>query len=176
MREDDPERAGGNRFERAWAEWDDKLEDGKEPPELLAELPSEKILQLLAGAGKERRYERDLLATEAMNRLGRARRGLDEAADEVAELVKDVEAKGEKVRENVHDTEEVVARLQGSEKLGGNTPQEITAHHASILVENLMDMLGRADSALERLEDARRKDVQRALGGEEDEDPGRSGR
>lgn len=166
----DREGSGQNRFARAWNEWDEGVEEGKQPTDMLAELPSEKIMQLLAGAGRERRYERDILATEAMNRLAKARRRVEGSTKEVADLVRSLEDQGEKTRHDVHATEEVVARLQGSESLGVDSPQEITAHSASDLVDNLMSVVGRTLAALERLEDVRRSDLERALGSEEEED------
>lgn len=164
---------GQNRFERAWDQWDDALEKGKEPKQLLSDLPSESIMQLLAGAGQERRYERDLLATEAMNRLVKARRRIDDSTKEVADLIHDVKEQGDKTRQDVHKTEEVVARLQGAETLGVNSAQEITAHSASDLVENLMSVVSRAAAALQRLEDVRRSDLERELGSDDEDEGGR---
>lgn len=162
--------SGQNRFERVWNEWDAAVEKGKEPRELLSEFSSEKIMQLLAGAGNERRYERDILATEAMNRLVKARRRIEESTQEVADLVHEVQEQGQKTREDVHATEDVVGRLQGSERVGVSTPQEITAHSASDLVENLMSVVGRTVAALERLEEVRGNDLERALGGDAEDE------
>lgn len=165
----DESQEGGNRFARAWNEWDDRIEEGKKPGEMLSDFSSEKIMRLLAGAGKERRYERDILATEAMNRLIKARHRIEGSTREVSDLVQDVQEQAQKTRESVHDTEEVVARLQGNEALGVQSPQEITAHSASDLVEILMSAVERAGAALGRLEDVREGDLERALGSDDDE-------
>lgn len=170
---DEQEGSGQNRFARVWNEWDRAVEGGKQPKEMLADFSSEKIMQLLAGAGNERRYERDILATEAMNRLVKARRRIEESTNEVAGLIREVEAQGEKTRKDVHATEEVVARLQGSKNLGVDSPQEITAHSASDLVENLMSVVDRTVAALQRLEEVRGSDLERALGHEEEDKGGR---
>lgn len=159
-----------NRFERSWEEWDERIGDGAQPREMLADLSSEKIMQLLAGAGSERRYERDILATEVMNRLVRARHNVDDSMENVADLLGDVQSQGQRTREDVHKTEEVVARLQGSEALGTDSAQELTAHSASAIVETLIAGIERATSALERLEKVRKNDLERALGSDEEDD------
>lgn len=168
--------AGGNRFARAWSEWDAGLEEGKQPQEMISELPSEKIMQLLAGAGNERRYERDILATEAMNRLVKARQRIENSTSEVAELIHDVEEQADKTRRDVHATEAVVKRLQGSDDDTVKSPQELTAHSASDLVETLMSTVEKANAAMQRLQDVRRGDLERALGTRDDDGDPQKGR
>ena len=96
------------RFEARWQRWDEDVRNGVSPPELLARLSDETMLELLAsGGGAERRYERNVLATEILNRLRRLRRDLAEATAEA------VGAIGETV-DSAHDAARAAQRSERS--------------------------------------------------------------
>lgn len=72
------------RFEALWAAWDEGSARGCDPAARLPLLSDEEVVELLAGAPESRRNERNLLATEALNRMTRTRRALVEVAHDVS--------------------------------------------------------------------------------------------
>lgn len=73
------------RFEKQWEAWFERARRGPSPTLVVSTLSDEQLIGLLAGAPSERRLERNILATEALNRLAAARRGLVEATEAVAQ-------------------------------------------------------------------------------------------
>lgn len=107
-----------DRFAELWVEWDERVRTIKDVPAYLAEAKDEDLIELLAGAtGRERKYERDVVATEIMNRLGRRHNDLPAAAAQVlssAEAAYDAAARGQKA---IH-TAESILKASGQTALG----------------------------------------------------------
>lgn len=77
------------RFERLWSEWEAKLAGGAPADSLLSSLTDEDIIELLAGApdAEHRRVARNVLATEALNRMSRGRHAIARMASDVSETL-----------------------------------------------------------------------------------------
>lgn len=72
------------RFEKLWDAWERQARRDGPPTLVVSTLSDEDLIGLLAGAPTDRRLERNVLATEAINRLAAARRGLVEATEAAA--------------------------------------------------------------------------------------------
>lgn len=109
-----------DRFGRLWERWDGSVEDRSAIPGVLADARDEDLVELLAaGSAQDRKYERDVIATEVLNRLSRRRESLPVAAAEVlrsAEAAYDAAAEGQKA---IH-TAEGILKAQGDEQLGAD--------------------------------------------------------
>lgn len=58
------------RFGRLWTEWDSRLDRGETPVDILREAKDEDLVEILAGESeRDRKYARDIIATEILNRL-----------------------------------------------------------------------------------------------------------
>src|SRR5581483_8738951 len=77
------------RFERLWSAWDEKLASGASPASLLASLTDEDVIELLAGAPdtERQRVIRNVLATEALNRVSRGRAAIAQMASDVSDTM-----------------------------------------------------------------------------------------
>ncbi|MEA3199908.1 MAG: hypothetical protein QOE90_1336 [Thermoplasmata archaeon] len=75
------------RFERLWTQWQERVARGESPAAFLPTLPDEDVVGLLAGAPDTctTGLTRNLLATEAMNRLRRAHRAIVTVATDLSE-------------------------------------------------------------------------------------------
>lgn len=68
-----------------WAQWDAEVAGGRNPADLLADLPDEVIVEMLRTADRRGRdYERDLLMVELGNRVVRLRREVERLRGERA--------------------------------------------------------------------------------------------
>jgi hypothetical protein len=77
------------RFERLWTAWQERIARGESPGVFLPTLPDEDIVELLASAPDTDalRLTRNVIATEALNRLARARRAIVTLASDLSEEV-----------------------------------------------------------------------------------------
>lgn len=58
------------RFGKLWAQWDERIAAGDPPPKILREFKDEDLVEILGGESTfDRRYDRDIIATELLNRL-----------------------------------------------------------------------------------------------------------
>lgn len=73
------------RFEKLWTAWQATSTSGASRAACLAALADEDVIELLTGAPPSHRLERNLLATEALNRMSRARVAIVEAARDASE-------------------------------------------------------------------------------------------
>ena len=107
-----------DRFAELWSRWDERVRTRADVPSFLAQATDEDLIELLAGAtGRDRKYERDVVATEIMNRLGRRHNDLPAAAAQVlssAEAAYDAAARGQKA---IH-TAESILKASGETDLG----------------------------------------------------------
>lgn len=66
MAEDDDEA----RFGKLWAEWDERIGTGQPASDILHAAKDEELIEILAGESRrERKYARDIIATEILNRM-----------------------------------------------------------------------------------------------------------
>lgn len=106
------------RFARMWTEWDEKAGDRKDVPHYLRGAKDEDLVELLASSSqKDRKYERDVIATEILNRLHRRHRDLPSAADAVLESAEAAYHAASAGQQAIH-TAEGILKAQGDEELG----------------------------------------------------------
>lgn len=71
---------GDRRFDRLWGAWDARLGAGESPVAMLKRLTERELAELLAAdAGARRPLERNIIATELTNRLGKRNRPASDA-------------------------------------------------------------------------------------------------
>lgn len=107
-----------DRFGELWRKWDASVQERADIPGFLERATDEDLVELLAGASAvDRKYERDIVATEIVNRLGRRHRDLPAAADQVlrsAEIAYEAAAEGQRA---IH-TAEGILKATGEAELG----------------------------------------------------------
>lgn len=58
------------RFGKLWADWDDRIDGGESPTDILRNSKDEDLVEVLGGESVlDRKYARDIIATELLNRL-----------------------------------------------------------------------------------------------------------
>ena len=129
---------GLKRYERLWNEWDLRVRAGESPEAMLQDMPDETLMELLAAATSERRFERNLLLTTAQNRLARQKRAILRSERETADAVADAE---ESVKRASDATQDVRDRLVD---LG----EEDAARHAAEEADAAVDAVTRAGDAV----------------------------
>lgn len=73
------------RFGRLWADWDGRIDAGESPADILRDALDEDLVEVLGGESEQnRKYARDIIATELLNRL-HARSSKHPAAAKVAQ-------------------------------------------------------------------------------------------
>lgn len=91
------------RHENRWSRWEEAIEAGKTPEEILPFLEDETIIELLASGNPERRrYELNILATELTNRLVRFRRLVDQASRHTQDSLGEALGAAERADEATH--------------------------------------------------------------------------
>lgn len=93
------------RFEGTWRAWDAHARAGERAVDLLLRLSDESLIELLASAGDGRRYERNLIATEILNRMRWLRRELSETASLADEAVEESRRAAAAAAQSVHESE-----------------------------------------------------------------------
>lgn len=131
------------RYERLWNTWDEEIHRGTTPKDFLETLTDEQLVGMLSTARdigqSTRRYERNLILTEALNRMVRTRRSRAALARGAAEFARDVRQQADHSAALVHQTEGVVEMLAGDEE--DRTAEEVervrVAHDASARIEEV---------------------------------------
>ena len=107
-----------DRFAKLWVNWDATVQSRADIPDVLRSAKDEDLIELLAGASaQDRKYERDVVATEILNRLHRRHSDLPAAAAEVlrsAEAAYEAAAQGQQA---IH-TAEGILKAEGKAALG----------------------------------------------------------
>lgn len=107
-----------DRFAKLWEQWDGNVRHRGDVPEFLKNAKDEDLVELLAATSPTtRKYERDIIATEVLNRLHRRHHDLPNAASEVlnaAEIAYDAAAEGQRA---IHAAEGIL-KAQGEQELG----------------------------------------------------------
>lgn len=95
------------RFGKLWAAWDARIAAGQPPQDILKNAQDEDLVEILAGEStRDRRYARDIIATEILNRM-RARSTTQHPG------ARGVEASAKAAYEVARDSQEAIHRAEG---------------------------------------------------------------
>ena len=112
-----------DRFADKWLGWDARVHDREAAAAFLKAAADEDLLELLAGnSDKDRKYERDIIATEIQNRLAKRATDHPDGANEVfraAYLAYEAAARGQRA---MH-TAESILKANGDPELGAAVSQ-----------------------------------------------------
>lgn len=101
------------RFGRLWAAWDAQIASGQPPGDILRSAKDEDLIELLAGESKlDRKYARDIIATEILNRM-HARSTTQHSG------ARGVEASARAAHEVAQDAQEAIHHAEGILKASG---------------------------------------------------------
>lgn len=117
------------RFGKLWTEWDTRVDRGESPTDILRNAKDEDLVEVLGGESvKDRKYARDVIATELLNRL-RSRSTKHPAAAKAAEASAKVAHDAAKDgQEAIHEAEELL-KGSGQQELGASVS---TSAYASL--------------------------------------------
>lgn len=105
-----------SRFGRLWATWDARIREGQSPQDILRSAKDEDLVEILAGEStRDRKYARDIIATEILNRM-RVRSTTQHAG------ASDVEASARAAHEVAQDSQEAIHLAEGILKASGEFP------------------------------------------------------
>lgn len=110
----------GARFGRLWTEWDARVDRGESPTDILKGAKDEDLVEVLGGESvHNRKYARDIIATELLNRLhSRSTKhpAAAKAAEASAKLAHDAAKEGQAA---IHEAEGLL-KSSGQEALGAS--------------------------------------------------------
>lgn len=108
------------RFGRLWTEWDARVDRGESPTDILKSAKDEDLVEVLGGESvRNRKYARDIIATELLNRLhSRSTKhpAAAKAAEASAKLAHDAATEGQAA---IHEAERLL-KASGQEVLGAS--------------------------------------------------------
>lgn len=108
MAEDDEARFG-----KLWSAWDARIATGQPPGDILRNAKDEDLVEILAGESRlDRRYARDIIATEILNRM-HARSTTQHPG------AREVEASARAAHEVAQDSQEAIHHAEGILKSSG---------------------------------------------------------
>lgn len=100
------------RFGKHWVAWDARIAKGEPPKEFLRDAKDEDLLELLGGeSSKDRKYERDIIVTELLNRLRTRSTQQPAAASAAVESAQNAHEAAQEGQEAIHRAEGI---LKGS--------------------------------------------------------------
>lgn len=145
------------RFEGRWRMWDDIIRRGERPADFLPRLSDESVVELLAsGDPAERRFELNLLATELLNRLSRARRLLHEADALADKYLGAAMEQADVAAQIVHEaTDAMKAHLAVQQDPIDH--EALKARNASVAIERLRSTIHDTRMARDKLREAARE-------------------
>ena len=101
------------RFGKLWREWDARVAAGELPRDILQNAKDEELVEILAGESKlDRKYARDIIATEILNRMHSRSTTQHPGA-------RGVEASAGAAHKVAQDSQEVIHRAEGILKSSG---------------------------------------------------------
>lgn len=107
-----------DRFADLWVAWDTRHDEGDNVQPFLAAAKDEELIELLAGESvRNRKYERDVIATEILNRLHRRNTSVPASADAVLRAAEAAELSAEAGQAAIH-TCEALLHAAGEHDLG----------------------------------------------------------
>lgn len=99
----------GSRFGRLWASWDERIAQGEPPGEILRDAKDEDLIEILAGeSGEDRKYARDVIATELLNRLRTRSTQQPAAATAAADSAQSAHKTAQESQEAIHRAEGIL--------------------------------------------------------------------
>lgn len=108
----------GARFGRLWSEWDRRVAAGETPTALLRAAKDEDLIEILAGESRfDRKYARDIIATELLNRLHARGTTQHPGAKGVEESAKNAHHAAQEGQEAIHHAEGIL-KATGQQELG----------------------------------------------------------
>lgn len=108
-----------DRFALTWTKWDERVHSPREATSFLTSAKDEELLELLAGESeKDRKYERDIVATEVINRLSRRSMELPGGATTVYRAARAAHEAAVQSQIAIH-TAGGVLKAYGDDELGG---------------------------------------------------------
>jgi hypothetical protein len=108
------------RFGKLWTEWDARVDAGETPADILRNAKDEDLVEVLGGESvKDRKYARDIIATELLNRL-RFRSVEHPAAAKAAETSAKLAYEAARDGQEAIHTAEALLKASGQEKLGAS--------------------------------------------------------
>lgn len=106
------------RFGKLWREWDARVDRGEAPGTILKDAKDEDLVEILGGeSAKDRKYARDIIATELLNRLysrTREHPSAAKAAEASARRAHDAAKEGQAA---IHEAEGLL-KTSGQKELG----------------------------------------------------------
>lgn len=110
MIQDDDDDA---RFGKLWAAWDTRIARGELPKDILENAKDEDLIEILAGESRlDRKYARDIIATEILNRMYSRSTSQHPGA-------RDVEASAREAHKVTQDSQEAIHHAEGILKASG---------------------------------------------------------
>lgn len=104
-----PPMDDGPRFGRLWSRWDARLAKGESPQDILRDAKDEDLVEILAGESKaDRKYARDVIATELLNRLRARSRRQPAAAAAAEESARSAHKAAQEGQEAIHRAEGIL--------------------------------------------------------------------
>lgn len=101
------------RFGKLWAAWDARIAAGQPPKDILQNAKDEELIEILAGESKlDRKYARDIIATEILNRMHARSKTQHPGA-------RGVEASARAANEVAQDSQEAIHHAEGILKASG---------------------------------------------------------
>lgn len=168
----------GARFGKLWTDWDARVDRGETPAEILRDAKDEDLVEVLGGeSGRDRKYARDIIATELLNRLhfrSRKHPATARAAQDSAKVAHDAAVDGQ---EAIHRAEGLL-KDSGQEELGASVSASAYAsldaskaafdaarEHSDSLHQTLAQSRAGGDLADDAVDAAREaRDITRDLG------------
>lgn len=121
---DDEEAA---RFEKLWKRWDERVAAGTPPVDLLREAKDEDLIEILAGESRlDRKYARDIIATEMLNRLHKRGTSQHPGAKTVEDSARDAHEAAKDGQEAIHHAEGIL-KANGQVALGAAVSESADA-------------------------------------------------
>lgn len=107
-----------DRFAQLWDEWDGRLREGGDIRAFLEAAKDEELIELLAGeSARDRQYERDVVATEILNRLHRRHTEFPAGAETVLHSAEAAQRSAEAGQAAIHASEALL-HAAGEHELG----------------------------------------------------------
>lgn len=107
-----------NRFAKLWEAWDARIDGGESRVSFLNAAKDEELIELLAGeSARNRRIERDVIATEILNRMHRRNTSFPGGADAVVAAAEGAQRAAEAGQAAIHASEALL-HAAGEHALG----------------------------------------------------------
>lgn len=107
-----------DRFAKLWETWDARVGQGEDARSFFDHAQDEDLIELLAGeSGRDRKMERDIVATEILNRMHRRNMHVPRSADAALASAKASQAAAKEGQADIHASEDLL-HAAGQHDLG----------------------------------------------------------